>query len=152
MYAEQWQINQDLGFLTATENKSDAITEIPVMTLKKEKINQTKRLFTSLKYRTYSLIYKSRSIPDYEGGKPFKLGIKKHHYPISITFDKSTDRDLILMKFFSTEYLNKNCRLMCILSHPKSFYRQSFKVFEEYLKWLKKNKHSYSVCGFHELP
>jgi hypothetical protein len=86
-----------------------------------------------------------------ESGKPFDLEIKETTYPASITFDKSTIGDIVLLKHFTQEYFDINNTTMCILSHPKSYLDQSYSVFDKYLLWLKNNSNRFRVIGFTDL-
>lgn len=143
-----WNISRETGFFTAANTNGSGITEIPIMSIYKKKIGMIKRAITSVKYRILGV---SSSKSGKESGKPFDLEIKETTYPISITFDKSTNADIVLLKHFTSEYFDFKNQIMCILSHPKSYLDQSYLVFSKYLKWLNKNKQLFSVIGFSDL-
>lgn len=142
-----WKIDSEKGFFTESTSRAEYLTEVPVMSVENNKINIFKRAYTSLFYRLYSV---AGSKAGNESGKPFDLEIKETIYPTSITFDKSTFADILLLKHFTDEYFDLNNSLMCILSHPKSYLDQSYKVFEKYLEWIKR-KSNFTVVGFEDL-
>ncbi len=143
-----WNISSSSGFFATESGNESVLTEIPIMSINKNRIGMIKRAYTSFKYRILGI---SSSKSGKESGKPFDLEIKETIYPTSITFDKSTSADIVLLKHFTNEYFDFKNQIMCILSHPKSYLDQSYSVFSKYLKWLNKNKQSYSIIGFSDL-
>lgn len=141
-----WKIDSDSGFFEECKNDK-CLIEVPVMSIQNSKINIFKRAYTSLFYRLYSV---AGSKAGKESGKPFNLEIEDTLYPTSITFDKSTLPDIVLLKHFTDVYFSLDNSVMCILSHPKSYLDQSYKVFENYLQWIKA-KSNVSIVGFEDL-
>jgi hypothetical protein len=144
-----WSI--DVDFFTEMKPSRSHIVEIPVMTILKEEIPMVDRIITSVKYRTISALSAKDNSNLENVGKPFELEITKSLYPISITFDKSKTSDILLLKYFTKAFFKKDTKLLCMLSHPKSFLTQSYEVFSAYLMWLDKNKKNYSLIGFSDL-
>lgn len=149
--APWWKISIDSGFLNESKNLASSLIEIPIMSIKKNALPLYKKILTSLRYRVTkmfnSIIYKNKELI----GHTLNLGIKNIKKPNTITFDKSSIQDILLFKVFTSNYFNSEITIMCVLSHPKSFYKQSFQVFESYLKWLNNHKKKYIVSGFKDL-
>jgi hypothetical protein len=83
-------------------------------------------------------------------GGTFDHGIVESNFPTSITFDGSGKADIIIMKHFTKEAIKQGKQLLCILSHPKSFQKESFYLFEAYIKWIKSKK-SFSIIGYKDI-
>lgn len=140
-----WKLNENFFEPVAQGN----IIEIPIMCMHGRKVDFLQKKWTSIQYR---LAPKKDIDKSGKGqGKAMNLEIEQSHYPQSITFDKSSKRDIILFKFFTKQYLKNGSDLMCILSHPKSFVDESFEAFDMYLNWLKKNSENHQVLGFNDL-
>ncbi len=147
-----WKIDSKSGFMNKSAGSNSCLREIPVMSLKKQDIKALDRFLTSVKYRIAGKVGgNSYSAVSEETGKPFDLGISESVYPISITFDKSNIRDIILLKFFTKEFFRNKGDLMCILSHPKSFLKESFVVMKNYFEWVSEKSGEYRFCVFNEL-
>jgi hypothetical protein len=143
-----WLIDKKSGFFSETGSGPQVLREIPVMTVKAHTINPLKRVLASLEYRLNGIFSKAPPIRK-ESGKPIDLEVKESSYPLTITFDKSNLRDIILLKHYSIAYLERN-DIMCMLSHPKSFLEPSFFLFDKYLKWVNKQP-GLSFAGFNDL-
>lgn len=144
-----WKIDPSNGFFTESIGASAYVTEIPVMSLEKDKIKFANRIYTSIVYRMYNM-FSNRRATNTES-KPIDLNLTETYYPTSITFDKSANSDIVILKHFTREYFRLNNQIMCILSHPKSFLNQSFEVFEKYAKWLNLHKKAIKVSGFNDI-
>jgi peptidoglycan/xylan/chitin deacetylase (PgdA/CDA1 family) len=142
-----WLINPETGFLK--DSAEGFIIELPVMTITKKELDPFRRISTSLKYRLLGKI--PSYISDDTSSKTFDLAVEYSSHPISITFDKSSKRDLLLLKFFSNEYFSKRGNVMCILSHTKSFINQSFETFDSFLEWVQSDSGKISIVGFGDI-
>lgn len=149
--ASWWKIGIDSGFLNESKNLTSSLIEIPIMSMRKNALPLYKKILTSLRYRVTkifnSIMHKNKEFT----GNTLNLGIKNIKKPNTVTFDKSKIQDILLLKVFTSNYFNSEVTIMCVLSHPKSFYQQSFIVFESYLKWLNSHKKKYSVSGYRDL-
>jgi hypothetical protein len=137
------------SFLNASQNGH--LIEVPLMSINPDKINKIKRIWTSVQYRWVTFVNRKNYYTKAEPRQIIDLKITESDYPRNITFDKSRTRDLILLKFFTKEFLKEDKQLMCILSHPKSFIHPSFDVFENYLKWINNHSSEYKIVGFNDL-
>jgi hypothetical protein len=146
-----WNIGTDSGFLNESKSLSSKLIEIPIMSMRKNALPMYKKILTSIRYRISKIINSIFNKNSEVTGNTLNLGIKKTKSPNSLTFDKSRIQDIMLFKIFTSNYFNNEITVMCILSHPKSFYQQSFQVFESYLKWLNNQKNKYAVSGFKDL-
>jgi hypothetical protein len=142
-----WSVEN--SFLNACQN--GYLIEVPLMSINPAKIHKIKRLWTSFQYRWVTFFNKNDYNIKAEPRQIIDLKITESDYPQNITFDKSRLRDLILLKFFTKEFLKNEKNIMCVLSHPKSFINPSFEVFENYLIWVKNHSSEYKIVGFKEL-
>ncbi|HEY1047208.1 MAG TPA: hypothetical protein VGF79_12260 [Bacteroidia bacterium] len=147
---DQWKIDSDTGFFKASTKQENCLTEIPIMTVDSSKISIFKRILTSFKYRLSRLIH-DRKISDVVVHKMIDLNFDSSHYPVSITFDKSSKSDIILLKHFTHEYFSGQYNVMCILSHPKSLKDISFDVFDRYIAWCKQHSTKYKFIVYKDL-
>lgn len=144
---ETWKISPEQGFFSESENKKYELTEIPILTIDKSKIDVFSRIVTSLRYRLFHFLSPKRK--QYLGGT-FDHGITESVFPTSITFDGSGKADIIIMKHFTRAAFRQGKQLLCLLSHPKSFQMESFTLFENYIRWLK-SKATLRIIGFKDL-
>ncbi|MCC6818894.1 MAG: hypothetical protein IT245_08385 [Bacteroidia bacterium] len=144
---ERWKIGPQLGFFKQSLSNEIVLDEIPVMTCKKEKIGLFSRIKTSVNYRVLNLFNPKRS--HYEGGT-FDHGMFESIFPTSITFDGSGKSDIVIMKHFTNAYFNQGKKLLCMLSHPKSFMIESFFLLDNYLKWIN-SQNKIKIVGFKDI-
>lgn len=144
---DHWLIGPERGFFKRSDSNEPTLIEVPVMTVKKDRIGIYSRVNASIKYRIFNFFSSRNSI---KSGGTFDLGVFDASFPTSITFDGSYLQDIIIMKHFTSAYFRQEKKILCMLSHPKSFVNESFIIFDRYLKWLK-TQASVSVIGFNNL-
>lgn len=147
---DKWKIDAESGFFKASNKSDNCLTEIPIMTVNSSKIGIVKRAFISFKYRLSRLMVEQKK-SEISAHKMIDLNFESSHYPVSVTFDKSSRSDIILLKHFTKEYFSNQFNVMCILSHPKSLKESSFDVFEQYIEWCMQRPTKYEFIVYKDL-
>lgn len=142
-----WNFGKQKGFFSDSDNESDTLIEIPILTLDNKKIAFFDRIVTSIKYRILYFLKPRRT--QYLGGT-FDHEIEEVNFPTSITFDGAGIADLIIMKHYTKEAVKQGKSLFCLLSHPKSFQKESFLLFNAYLKWIK-SRRDFLIIGYKDI-
>lgn len=147
---DKWKIDAQSGFFVESSEQSAGLTEVPIMAVDKSKISLFKRIFVSLNYRLSRILSGNKSTEALTN-RMIDLHFETTQYPISITFDKSSKSDTLLMKHFTREFFSTGFGIMCILSHPKSFRESSFEVFDEFVAWCKRHPSKYQIVSFKDI-